>query len=143
LEPLAPSQWGETVFAMGEQDDVRPWLWACDALVLPSRYETVALVVAEAMSCGRPVVATAVNGARDTILGGSLPAAGAVVEPADMDALIEQAARRLDDHELWSAESAAGRQRAEAHFSPTQVNDRLDAAYRDAVHRSRRERTRS
>jgi glycosyltransferase involved in cell wall biosynthesis len=133
LEPLAPTQWGETVLAVGEHDDVRPWLWACDALILPSRYETVALVVAEAMSCGRPVVAAAVNGARDTILGGSLPAAGAVVELADMDALIEQATRRLDDHELWSAEAAAGRQRAEALFSPAQVADRLEAAYRDAI----------
>ena len=34
----------------------------------PSRYETVAIVVAEAMACGVPVVATAVNGARETLL---------------------------------------------------------------------------
>ena len=135
LESLAPAQWGETVVAVGEHDDVRPWLWACDALILPSRYETVALVVAEAMSCGRPVIATAVNGARDTILGGSLPGAGAVVELTDMDGLIEQATRRLDDHELWSAEAAAGRQRAEVLFSPPQVADRLEAAYRDAIGR--------
>jgi glycosyltransferase involved in cell wall biosynthesis len=133
LESLAPTQWGETVVAVGEQDDVRPWLWACDALILPSRYETVALVVAEAMSCGRPVVATAVNGARDTILGGSRPGAGAVVDLADMDGLFEQATRRLDDHELWSAEATAGRQRADALFSPAQVADRLEAAYRDAI----------
>ncbi|HEU0285703.1 MAG TPA: glycosyltransferase [Nocardioidaceae bacterium] len=133
LAALAPTQWGRSVFAVGEQDDVRPWLWACDALVLPSRYETVALVVAEAMSCGRPVIATAVNGARDTILGGSLPTAGAVVELSDMDALIEQATRRLDDRELWAAEAAAGRERAEVLFSPPQVADRLEAAYRDAI----------
>lgn len=133
LAALAPTQWGKSVLAVGEQDDVRPWLWACDALVLPSRYETVALVVAEAMSCGRPVVATAVNGARDTILDGSLPSAGAVVELSDMDALIEQATRRLDDQELWAAEAAAGRERAEVLFSPPQVADRLEAAYRDAI----------
>jgi|RhiMetdeSRZDD1v2_1073273.scaffolds.fasta_scaffold15515_3 glycosyltransferase involved in cell wall biosynthesis len=133
LAALAPTQWGKSIFAVGEQDDVRRWLWACDALVLPSRYETVALVVAEAMSCGRPVVATAVNGARDTILGGSLPSAGAVVELSDMDALIEQATRRLDDQELWAAEATAGRERAEVLFSPPQVADRLEAAYRDAI----------
>lgn len=133
LAALAPTEWGRSILAVGEQDDVRPWLWACDALVLPSRYETVALVVAEAMSCGRPVVATAVNGARDTILGGSLPPAGAVVELSDMDSLIEQATRRLDDQELWAAEAAAGRERAEVLFSPPQVADRLEAAYRDAI----------
>ncbi|MGH3455052.1 MAG: glycosyltransferase [Nocardioidaceae bacterium] len=141
LEELAPTQWGETVLAVGEHDDVRPWLWASDALVLPSRYETVALVVAEAMSCGRPVVATAVNGARETILDGPLPPAGAVVELSDMDGLVEEAARRLDDAELWSAEAAAGRRRAEAMFRPALVADRLEAAYRDAIDLRQRERT--
>jgi glycosyltransferase involved in cell wall biosynthesis len=136
LEALAPTQWGKTVLAVGEHDDVRPWIWACDVLVLPSRYETVALVVAEAMSCGRPVVATAVNGARDTVVEGELPPAGAVVDLADMDSLVEQAARRLDDAELWSAEAAAGRERAERLFTPGQVAERLEAAYREAVHLS-------
>lgn len=133
LEALAPTQWGHTVLAVGEHEDVRPWLWASDLLVLPSRYETVALVVAEAMSCGRPVVATAVNGARDTILGGPLPAAGAVVDLDDMAGLVEQASRRLDDAELWAAEAVAGRQRAEDLFSPGQVADRLEHAYREAI----------
>jgi glycosyltransferase involved in cell wall biosynthesis len=135
LRALAPTQWGRTVHAVGEHDDVRPWLWASDLLVLPSRYETVALVVAEAMSCGRPVVATAVNGARDTILGGPLPAAGAVVELDDMDGLIKEAAYRLDDSEHWAAEAAAGRERAERLFSPVQVADRLEASYREAIAR--------
>jgi glycosyltransferase involved in cell wall biosynthesis len=133
LRALAPTQWDRTVRAVGEHDDVRPWLWASDLLVLPSRYETVALVVAEAMSCGRPVVATAVNGARDTILGGALPGAGAVVDLGDMDGLIAEAARRLDDAELRTAEAVAGRQRAEQLFSPAQVAGRLEAAYREAV----------
>jgi glycosyltransferase involved in cell wall biosynthesis len=141
LEPLAPTQWGRTVLAVGEHDDVRPWLWASDLLVLPSRYETVALVVAEAMSCGRPVVATAVNGARDTILSGPLPAAGAVVDLPDMDGLIAAVSRRLDDVELRTAEAVAGRQRAEQLFSPAQVAARLEAAYREAVARRQSERT--
>jgi glycosyltransferase involved in cell wall biosynthesis len=135
LRALAPTQWGRSVRAVGGHDDVRPWLWASDLLVLPSRYETVALVVAEAMSCGRPVVATAVNGARDTILGGPLPGAGAVVDRQDMDGLIAEVARRLDDAELRAAEAAAGRQRAERLFSPAQVANRLEAAYREAVAR--------
>jgi D-inositol-3-phosphate glycosyltransferase len=97
--------------------------------------------VAEAMSCGRPVVATAVNGARETILDGPLPPAGAVVELSDLDGLLEQAARRLDDAELWSAEAAAGRQRSEAMFRPALVADRLEAAYRDAIGLRQRERT--
>jgi glycosyltransferase involved in cell wall biosynthesis len=133
LAPLAPTQWGKSVVAVGEHADVRPWLWASDAMVLSSRYEGFPLAIAEAMACGRPVIATAINGARDTILGGPLPPAGAVVELGDMEGLIEQATRRLEDADLWAAECTAGRQRAEQLFSPAQVADRLEAAYREAI----------
>jgi glycosyltransferase involved in cell wall biosynthesis len=138
LEQLAPTQWGDTVVAVGEHADVRPWLWASDAMVLSSRYEGFPLAIAEAMACGRPVISTAINGARDTILGGSLPPAGAVVELGDMEGLIEQAARRLEDADLWAAECSASRERAEQAFSPAQVADRLEAAYREAIARHTR-----
>ena len=137
LRVHAPTQWGRTVLAVGEHADVRPWLWASDALVLCSRYETVALVVAEAMACGRPVVATAVNGAKATVVDGPLPSAGAVVPPGDMDALIQQTRRRLDDEALHHAEELAGRERAETLFSPPRVAQRLEFAYNDAVARKR------
>jgi len=57
LRALAPREWDRTVRAVGEPPAVLPWLWAADLLVLPSRYETVGLVVAEAMCTGLPVVA--------------------------------------------------------------------------------------
>ena len=133
LQRLAPSQWGNSVVAVGEHADVRPWLWASDAMVLSSRYEGFPVAIAEAMACGRPVIATAINGASDTILGGPFQPAGAVVELGDMAGLIEQATRRIDDADLWAAECAAGRQRAEQLFSPGQVAERLEAAYREAI----------
>ncbi|WP_422678173.1 glycosyltransferase family 4 protein [Blastococcus brunescens] len=88
---------GRTVLAVGGQDDVRPWLWASDLLLMPSRYETVGLCVAEAMACGVPVVATAVNGVRETVGSGTGEAAGAVVPVGDMTALLAETARRLAD----------------------------------------------
>lgn len=133
LRVHAPTQWGASVRAVGEQADVRPWLWASDALVLSSRYETVSLVVAEAMACGRPVVVTAVNGARAAVLDGPWPPAGAVVALDDMDALVAQASLRLSDPELGEAEGTAGRKRAESLFSPPLVAERLELAYRAAV----------
>jgi glycosyltransferase involved in cell wall biosynthesis len=139
LQALAPQQWGRSVCAVGEPPAVLPWLWAADLLVLPSRYETVGLVVAEAMSTGLPVVATAVHGARatieepDTLGARGLPAAGAVVPLGDMPALLEQAARRLTDPELHRRESAAALERAAQLFVPDQVAQRLEAAYRHAV----------
>jgi glycosyltransferase involved in cell wall biosynthesis len=135
LRSHAPTQWGTSVLAVGEQADVRPWVWASDALVLPSRYETVALVVAEAMACGCPVVATAVNGATATVTDGPWPPAGAVVPLGDMEALIAESSRRLADRELCESERVAGRKRAESLFSPHLVAQRLELAYRDAVSR--------
>jgi glycosyltransferase involved in cell wall biosynthesis len=124
---------------VGEPPEVLPWLWASDLLLLPSRYETVGLVVAEAMSTGLPVVATAVHGARATIeepgtLGASgLPPAGAVVPLGDAAALLEQAERRLRDDGLRRQEAAAALERAAALFVPEEVAGRLEVAYRHAI----------
>lgn len=133
LRALAPTRWGRGVLAVGEVSDVRPWLWAADVIVLPSRYEGEAVTVAEALACGRPVVATAVNGAAATIVRGPRPAAGAVVGVGDMDSLVSEVIRRTQDPALRRREGIAGRRRAEALFAPAAVAGRLEMAYRDAI----------
>ena len=129
----AGQEWGRSVIAPGGTDDVRPWLWAADVLVLSSRYETVALVVAEAMATGLPVVSTAVDGVREVLLEGDEPPAGAVVALDDMAGLVREVSRRLDDAGLHAAESAAGPLRAQDRFAPAAVAGRLEAAYREAI----------
>lgn len=49
----------------GFQSDVRPYLWASDLFVLPSLYETFALVVMQAMAAGVPAVVTRLHGVED------------------------------------------------------------------------------
>ncbi|MBA2415665.1 MAG: glycosyltransferase [Geodermatophilaceae bacterium] len=132
LEPLAPTQWGKTIRPVQSVHDVRPWLWACDVLVLPSRYEGSAVTVPEAMACGRTVVTTLVNGVREGVLEGPHPPAGAIVPLGAMEELLSQCARRLDDPELARAEGMAGRLRALDLFKTQEVVDRLDAAYQQA-----------
>lgn len=133
LKAIAPTQWGLTVEAFGERDDVENWLGAAELLVLPSRYETVGLVVAEALATGVPVVATQVNGARETISDGPLPPGGAVVPPGDTPAMVDEIDRRVLDPHLRREEGRTARARAEAQFRPELVTARLDAAYRAAI----------
>ncbi len=132
LRSLAPAQWDTTIRAVPSVRDVRPWLWACDVLVLPSRYEGSAVTVPEALACGRPVVGTMVNGVREQVVDPPHPPAGAVVPLGDMPGLLRQAARRVTDQDLAAAEGVAGRRRAVDFFDTAAVVDRLDAAYERA-----------
>lgn len=65
--------------ALGESNDVEPWLLAADVFVLTSEWEARALVVQEAMAAGTPVVATRTGGLPDLLEGVGLLVA---LEPA-------------------------------------------------------------
>jgi glycosyltransferase involved in cell wall biosynthesis len=133
LRTAAPTTWDDSIRFMGGTDDVRPWLWAADALLLSSRYETVALVVAEAMACQVPVVATDVDGPSEVMIDGPEPAAGAVVPLDRYDLLVEGVERLRDDPGLARAQGLAGVDRARSRFAPHLVAARLEAAYRAAI----------
>ncbi|MFE2069982.1 glycosyltransferase [Streptomyces sp. NPDC059467] len=89
LRRLAP----DSVEFVGAVDDARPWYRAADLVVLPSRWEGMALAPLEAMACGRPVLVTDVDGARE-----SLPpahAAHCLVPPERPGVLAEAVAHLL------------------------------------------------
>ncbi|MFB8248852.1 glycosyltransferase family 4 protein [Streptomyces sp. NPDC055952] len=69
LRALAPP----SVRFAGDVADVVPWYQAADVVVLPSRWEGMALAPLEAMACGRPVVVTDVGGARESLPPGLVP----------------------------------------------------------------------
>ncbi|MBY0396427.1 MAG: glycosyltransferase family 4 protein, partial [Thermoleophilia bacterium] len=78
-------------------DDVGWWMAAGDVFVLPSLSEGLPTVVCEAMNCGRPVVATAVDGTPEIVRDGET---GLLVPPSDARALADALARLVDDPAL-------------------------------------------
>jgi glycosyltransferase involved in cell wall biosynthesis len=94
LREVAP---GSVLFT-GAVTDASPWYQAADLVVLPSRWEGMALAPLEAMACGRPVVVTDVDGARE-----SLPssfAARCLVPPENPAVLAEAVTELLLDPRL-------------------------------------------
>lgn len=67
------------------QQELMWWYSAADALVLCSRTEGWANVLLEAMACGTPVLATAIEGTTEVVRS---PAAGRLLERRDAQALV-------------------------------------------------------
>ncbi|MEJ8637084.1 glycosyltransferase family 4 protein [Streptomyces sp. MS2.AVA.5] len=111
-EQLTGAAPGGVLFA-GAVQDIRPWLRAADLVVLPSRWEGMALAPLEAMACGRPVVLSDVSGARESLPPGH--EAHSLVPPDDPPALAAALGRLLQDAEL---RRALGRE-AKAHMRAT------------------------
>ena len=72
--------------AVGNQEDIRPWLAASDAFVLPSYREGFPNVVIEAGAMSLPSIVTDVNGSREIIIDGRN---GVIIPPRDSNALYD------------------------------------------------------
>jgi glycosyltransferase involved in cell wall biosynthesis len=118
---------------LGSVPDLRPYLHACDVFALPSveRSEAFGLVQLEAMSCGKPVVNTALpSGVPWVSRHGET---GLTVPPRDADALGTALRTLLDDGALAARLGAAGRHRAVTELTVDRmVRGTLDA-YREAL----------
>ena len=110
---------------LGETDDVREHIANCDALVLPSYAEGLPRTVLEAMSMGKPVIATDVVGCRDLVLNGQT---GMLCEARNAQALADAVRMFLSlSIAERSAMGQAGRARVLAHFADDQVLAQYDA----------------
>ncbi len=118
---------GQRVLLTGDRDDVADLLPAFDVFTLPSRYEGLPTAVAEAMACGVPVVATAVNAVSDLIEPG---VSGLLVPPARPDLLAAAVSYLLDSPSDAARMAAAARTRIGHRYSTAALCEALTAAYR-------------
>ncbi|MFF4171227.1 glycosyltransferase [Streptomyces sp. NPDC001744] len=89
---------GPSVRFTGAVGDTAPWYRAADVVVLPSRWEGMALAPLEAMASGRPVVVSDVDGARESLPPDHEPLC--LVPPEDPAALAAALGRLLGRPEL-------------------------------------------
>lgn len=111
---------------LGVRHDVPALMSACDLFVLSSAWEGFGLVVAEAMACGRMVVATDCGGVRE-VVGDE----GFLVPPRNAQALTEAMGRalRLPDEQRQRLGTAA-RERVVARYSLEAMAEKYLAVYR-------------
>ena len=95
---------------------------AAQVLVLPSVEEGLALVMAEAMACGCPVLASKNTGAEDLFDDGE---EGFIVEPRDVEALATRMQRMADNPDLIQAMSVKARARIERIGGWSDYTDKL------------------
>jgi len=117
---------------VAEKKELRRYRNACEVLVMPSLYEGLPIAVTEAMACGRPVVATNVNGIPDQIRDGIN---GLLVPPCDTAGLAAAMKRLLDNPDLGNRLGLASRAIFESEFSSDVVGPKLWAILGDLVQR--------
>lgn len=111
---------------LGWQQDLSTTMSNWDIFVLPSLDEGFGFAALEAMAAGLPVVATAVGGLPELIVDGQT---GRLVPAADPPSLAAGLKGLIDNPRQREAMGSAGRQRAQADFSLSQMVERIVDVY--------------
>ncbi|MEU9329881.1 glycosyltransferase [Streptomyces canus] len=120
-----------SVLFAGAVTDTAPWYQAADLVVLPSLWEGMALAPLEAMSCGRPVVLTDVDGARESLPPALVPRC--LVPPGDPTRLAEAVTALLFDPLLREALGHQGRRHVLSTHDVRLTAEAVAAVYRDVL----------
>jgi glycosyltransferase involved in cell wall biosynthesis len=118
------------VLLAGERTDVLDVLPAFDVFALPSLYEGLPTAIVEAMICGVPVIASAVNAVCDLVI----PGETGMLVPPRRPGLLTGAIRYLLDSPAAAARMAeAARERLGDHHGTSELRAALLTAYLPAA----------
>jgi glycosyltransferase involved in cell wall biosynthesis len=119
----------ERFICTGHRHDVPDLLTGLDVFAMASRYEGLPCAVAEAMTAGLPVVATAVNSVPEVVVPGET---GLLAAPERPDQLAAAIRFMLDKPAEAARMAAAGRQLVAGRFSTEALAQVLEATYCDS-----------
>ena len=112
-----------------DQSTMAKYYRAADIYVHPSKVESFALTIVEAMLCGIPVVASAVGGVPELVSDGS----SGLLVPAESSGLLAAAITTLrNEPETLRKIAEGGRERSLANFTLHQMVNRYASWYDDA-----------
>lgn len=129
MRAMAASPSAPRLLLLGERRDVLDLLPAFDLFVMTSRYEGLPTAIVEAMVCGVPVVATAVNAVPDVVVPGET---GLLVAPGHPALMAEAMRYMLDSPSAAARMAATARRRLGDRFSEPALRCALEAAYLEA-----------
>jgi glycosyltransferase involved in cell wall biosynthesis len=114
-------------------DQVPEYHRETDVFVLPSLSEGLPLALVEAMSAGRPVVATRVGGIPDVVISEGQRPTGSLVPPGDAQALAEAISALLRCPEEARLMGENGRIRVKEQFAWSSIAQQTEAVYRSLL----------
>ena len=100
----------------GYQENVIPFIAACDCFVLPSYHEGMANTNLECASCGRPIITSNIPGCKEAVMEGS----GLLCEPKSADSLYE-AMKKMINADNRAEMGKTGRKLMKDKFDKRQV----------------------
>ncbi len=118
------------------RSDVPDLLAAADIFVLPSLWEGLPIGLLEAMSMGKPVIATSVDGTKEVITNGQN---GLLIETQDLVANLSQAIVKLAENEsLRNQLSKNVLQTIKADFNAESMTRKIEKIYEDLTYEKSR-----
>lgn len=115
---------------LGKRNDVSELLQLADIFVLSSNWEGMPISIIEAMMCGKPIVATAVDGSRELVRNG---VDGLLVSPQDPHALTAALMKTIADDSMRSHFGKCARERAYKEFTMDVMVERLMNLYTELL----------
>lgn len=112
---------------VGWQTNTIEWLSGIDIFLHSSKYESFGYVIAEAMSLGKPVVASKVTGVQDIIENGKT---GLLFNYGDESGLASELEHYLSSDELRFSHGLQGKIRIEKYFTVGTMSDNISQLYK-------------
>ena len=118
----------------GSKSDVVPYLRLATIFVHAAERESFGYVVAEAMACGKPIIAARIPGPSELMEEG---VTGILVVPGDASGMARQILGLLDDPPRRERMGLAGRERAQRHYNSRRQAVELAAILKKELHNAR------